>query len=204
LIARNNEGNKMVKISVASRTVYANIWLHLRSNLQSRDIEITSTWIDESGEGQTKSYEELSARCIEEIRRSDLFILYCKPGDLLKGALIEAGAALAFNIPVRCIGSCESLSRVFIKHRRWATFNNFESALKDLVEIKDNSSHIYLKQRQFDPEQQKHLSWQQCQHCGCSFHSGKYWFGGYQSLIEPPCNSMGKMDLDWLVNSNEI
>lgn len=204
MIIRNNAANKMINIYVASRTIYANLWLHLRSILQARGIEITSTWIEESGEGQTKSYEELSSRCIEEIRRSDCFLLFCRPGDHLKGALIEAGAALAFNIPVRCIGNCESLSRVFVKHRLWATFNGFESALKDIVDLGSNSSHKYINQRQFEPDEQKHLSWRQCQNCGCAFHTGKYWFGGYWSLTEPPCNPQGTMSIDWLINSKEI
>ena len=30
-------------------------------------------------------------------------------------------------------------------------------------------------------------SWQQCEHCGATFHSRRYWLAGFKSRVEPPC-----------------
>lgn len=90
---------------------------------------IISTWIDEAGPGQTVDKAELAQRCIEEVKASDLFVLFCKPGEHLKGALVELGAALAYNKEVRCVGNCASLSPVFINHKLWRWFPSVELAL---------------------------------------------------------------------------
>jgi hypothetical protein len=103
------------KIYTASKVKHAPMWRDLRS----RGAEIVSTWIDEAGEGETADYADLSLRCLAEVVRADCVILYCEPGDVLKGALIEVGAALAVSRPVFCVGECESLSRVFSRHPLW-------------------------------------------------------------------------------------
>ena len=102
-------------IYTASKTTHAEKWRRLRA----RGHDIISTWIDEAGEGQSADYAELAQRCIDEAAAADITILYCQPGEILKGALLEAGAALAAGKEVRCVGDCESISRVFRKHPRW-------------------------------------------------------------------------------------
>lgn len=67
------------------------MWLELRA----AGFPITSTWIDESGPGQTASMAKLWVRIADEIRRSVGVVLYVERADLpLKGALIECGIAL--------------------------------------------------------------------------------------------------------------
>ena len=110
-------------IYVASKTKYAEMWRLLRAHMQ-----INSTWIDEAGEGQTASYSELATRCLNEVEKSCAVVLYCKPGDVLKGALIEVGAALALGIPVYCVGACDSLSRVFVRHPLWRKCSSLHDA----------------------------------------------------------------------------
>jgi hypothetical protein len=110
-------------IYVASKTQHAEMWRLLREHMH-----IHASWIDEAGEGQTASYAELSVRCLEEIKQAAAFVLYCNPDDLLKGALIEVGAALAFGIPVYCVGDCSSLSRVFKQHPLWHTCPSLHEA----------------------------------------------------------------------------
>jgi nucleoside 2-deoxyribosyltransferase len=113
------------KFYVASKVKHAPMWLEIRS--QGR--QITSTWIDEAGEGQSADYSELSRRCIMEIEAADVVILYCEAGEILKGAMIEAGAALAFGKPVHCVGTCDSLSRVFNRHPLWRRCRNIDEAI---------------------------------------------------------------------------
>ncbi len=65
---------------------------------------IISTWIDEAGEGETKSLAELWHRIEHEIRGSRGLILYAEPSDFpLKGAYLEAGIAIGAGKPVAVV-----------------------------------------------------------------------------------------------------
>jgi hypothetical protein len=116
------------RIYVASRTIHASKWLQLREE----GVPIVSTWIDEAGVGQSRSLSDLAKRCIDEAASCTHFILYCERGELLKGALLECGAALANNRPVYCIGHCSSISRVFENHPCWHSCDSLEDALSYL------------------------------------------------------------------------
>jgi uncharacterized FlaG/YvyC family protein len=110
-------GNKR-GIYTASKVKHAAIWRHYRD----QGFPIISTWIDEAEEGESSSYEELSVRCIEEAKSAQILMLFCEDEEILKGALIEAGAALASNVQIACIGDCPSLSRVFKEHPLWKEY----------------------------------------------------------------------------------
>ena len=73
-------------------------WRHLR------DVEgwhVIASWIDEAGEGQTEDFSELWVRIETEIKSAERLILYVENDDFpLKGALIEAGIALAAGVPI--------------------------------------------------------------------------------------------------------
>ena len=90
----------MIKVYAASRASIPErpaMWLDLRS----RGANILSSWIDESGEGETKCFTELWNRIEGEIREADRLVLYVQPEDFpLKGALVEVGMALAMSKPV--------------------------------------------------------------------------------------------------------
>ena len=74
------------------------MWRALRDE---RGVDITSSWIDEAGEGKTHDFTELWARIQDEMARSAALILYATPEDFpLKGALVEAGMALMWGLPV--------------------------------------------------------------------------------------------------------
>lgn len=65
---------------------------------RSAGVHITSTWIDEDGEGQTNDLSELWMRIVAEVAVSDRLVLYAEPDDFpLKGALIEVGVALGLG-----------------------------------------------------------------------------------------------------------
>jgi nucleoside 2-deoxyribosyltransferase len=84
-----------MRVYVASKVKHAEMWRLLRVRMG-----IVSTWIDEAGEGQTENYTELAQRCLREVQDSDAVVLFCEPREVLKGALLEVGAALAYGIPV--------------------------------------------------------------------------------------------------------
>ncbi|WP_019653985.1 hypothetical protein [Variovorax atrisoli] len=69
--------------------------------LREKGWPIISTWIDESGEGETRSYAELWQRIHAEIAASAGVLLYAEAEDFpLKGALVECGIALGMGKPV--------------------------------------------------------------------------------------------------------
>lgn len=114
-----------VRIYTASKVKHAAVWRKLRDG----GVPINSTWIDEAGEGDSSDLVDLASRCINEARSASAIVLYCEPGELLKGALFEAGAALAAGVPVFCVGTCDSLSKTFNRHPLWHTAESVEVAI---------------------------------------------------------------------------
>lgn len=88
---------KLRPVYVASRasvSARGRMW----RNLRSQGVPITSSWIDEDGEGQTADLSDLWKRITNEIRAADYLILYAEADDFpLKGAFIEAGIALGMG-----------------------------------------------------------------------------------------------------------
>lgn len=79
-------------IYIASRTRHASRWRSLRAS----GVPIISTWIYESGEGETSDWAELWERCVREASSCRGLILFAEPpeDDCLSGALVEVGVAL--------------------------------------------------------------------------------------------------------------
>lgn len=90
-------GKKLYVASRASLPQRSAMWRYLRES----GLAITSTWIDESGEGQTSNFGELWLRIASEIQAADALVLYAYTADFpLKGALVEVGIALGMGKPV--------------------------------------------------------------------------------------------------------
>ncbi|REJ98752.1 MAG: hypothetical protein DWQ35_00435 [Planctomycetota bacterium] len=87
-------------IYLASKMRHAAKWRELRD----QGLPVICTWIDEAGEGESASLEDLWLRCIGEASNAACVILYAEPDDVLKGAFIEVGAALSSGVPVYVIG----------------------------------------------------------------------------------------------------
>lgn len=89
---------KFYVISRASIPSRVEMWKSLRD---TRGVSIISTWIDEAEPGATADLSELWMRIAEEISNADRILFYVEPDDFpLKGALIEAGIAIALNKPI--------------------------------------------------------------------------------------------------------
>lgn len=95
----------MVRVYIASKTRHANLWIKLRHD----GINIISTWIDESGVGETVDKKELAVRCIKEASDCDVCLVYAEEGEVLKGAYCEMGAALANGKPVLVVGDLDTI-----------------------------------------------------------------------------------------------
>lgn len=89
-----------MRIYTASKTQHAAKW----KELKRLGYNIISTWINEAGPGETSDFTDLWVRCIEEATYADALLVYREPGEVLKGAFVETGAALANKTPVFAIG----------------------------------------------------------------------------------------------------
>ncbi len=119
------EAAARVGIYVASKTAHAMMWRTYRLN----GWPIISTWIDEAGVGESASLEDLWRRCIDEAKGARAVLLYREPGEVLKGAFVEAGAALANGVPVHAVG-CGEFS--FVNHRLVTQHATLDDALRAL------------------------------------------------------------------------
>lgn len=108
----------MSGIYVASKAKYGYMWLNYRDN---ENVPIISTWINEYKSGDTSDFSNLWLRCINEASSCSLLVLYAQPNDLLKGALVEVGAALAHDIPVILVG----------ENTAWRTFHHHPLVTKE-------------------------------------------------------------------------
>lgn len=124
VIRRRKTGDAM-RIYIASKTKHAARWVLLRR----LGAPIVSTWIDEAGDGASPDIPDLAMRCIREAATADRVVLYCEPGELHKGTLIEVGAALASGVPVYCVGWCDSMSDTFARHPLWHVAESVEAAI---------------------------------------------------------------------------
>lgn len=72
--------------------------------LRDKGWPIISTWIDESQAGATLDWPDLWDRCLSEVVSAEVCIVYMEPGEILKGAWVEVGAALAAGVHVIGVG----------------------------------------------------------------------------------------------------
>jgi hypothetical protein len=85
---------KFYAASRASLPERPEMWRRLRD----RGVLITSSWIDEAGEGESNCLTDLWDRISREIEDAEALLLYVETEDFpLKGALIEAGMALGMG-----------------------------------------------------------------------------------------------------------
>lgn len=120
-------------IYVASKIKHAHIWLKLKNE----GLPISSTWIYEAAKDASKDLMDLWCRCINEASKAEVLLAYCEPGDILKGALIEIGAALAHDVPVVLVGFEPKLT--FLNHPHCYEAPSLQEAIrwiKELLEAK--------------------------------------------------------------------
>jgi hypothetical protein len=103
---RPTRKDRRMTIYIASKTRHAERWRALRDG----GCPIISTWIDEAGPGETDDMGDLWRRCVSEASLADVTVVYSEPDDVLKGALVEVGAALASGRKVVVVGTGPSIS----------------------------------------------------------------------------------------------
>jgi hypothetical protein len=158
-------------IYTASKTVHAQKWRAMRED----GWPIISTWIDEAGPGESASLSDLWYRCIGEAAGADVVLLYREPDEVLKGAFIETGAALACGVPVHAIG-CAEFS--FVNHQLVHRHDTLASALDALAQfsparaaVSTTDTRPYNCRHRAQDEGRSHPR-SSCSHCGKTITTG--------------------------------
>ena len=119
------------KIYMASKVKHFQKWIDLRNEGH----DIVSTWIDEAGEGQTKDKKELCSRVINEITKCNFMVVYVEDGEFLKGALIEMGLAMSFDIPIMMVGRVLKTDSVFTHYHSIYQCSSINDGLQKIEKI---------------------------------------------------------------------
>lgn len=123
----------MSSIYIASKAKHGERWKALRAE----GMPIISTWIDECGDGETSDWSDLWVRSIIEASSASALIVYNEPGERMKGALSEIGAALAGGVPVYWVGpdsDPEGKEYTVIRHPNVSQCESLEQAIRIALE----------------------------------------------------------------------
>lgn len=119
----------MLRVYPASKVKHAQKWLDLHAN--DPDFFFHARWLKAS---KTESnfndiaFERLWGMCQEDVENADVILAYAEKGDVLKGAFVEVGMALAYGVKVVEIG-CEGS---WVNHEGVTRFETLEEALDSL------------------------------------------------------------------------
>ena len=96
----------MYRVYFASKLHHADRWRLLSAT--SRHVHAHARWLHHAMIG-TKETEgrEFWLQDEQDVRDADFVIVYAEPGEHLRGALVEAGMALAYGVPVIVVGEHE-------------------------------------------------------------------------------------------------
>lgn len=118
-------------IYIASRSRHAARWRTLRDHA---GLPILSTWIDRVAGVGHDEWNDLWQCCLEEASLAHTLILFAEDGDILRGALLEVGAALALGRRVIYVGPDSVLADVVRFSRRIERADSLEEAFAMAVE----------------------------------------------------------------------
>lgn len=117
-------------IYIASKLKHMNKWHKLRD----KGVQFICTWIDEPEYINKHSPElgDLWKRYIEEASKAKALIAYLEPGEIMKGALVEIGAALGHNVPVFLVGEFDGTWQLHPLCKKCDTINK---ALEEIAKL---------------------------------------------------------------------
>ena len=125
------------RVYVSSKVRHASMWKDYRD---SSRYDIISSWIDRpTSDIDPDVFSSMWSDFIDECADCDYLILYKAADDtLLKGAVVEFGAALAGGAEVFLVGDVPEIGTA-IYHPRVSTFSSLESAFDHLASKHDRS-----------------------------------------------------------------
>jgi hypothetical protein len=116
----------MLQVYTASKLHHAWMWRRLRATWA--DVDHTAQWVDDFINGRPEGSPEeaisvalaqrIWAICEADVRRSDVVLAYAESDDILRGALIETGMAIAWGKRVICCGDTNNPTWGTWRHHR--------------------------------------------------------------------------------------
>lgn len=116
-------------IYVVSKVRHAEMWRVMRE----RGLPIISSWIDDGLEAEI-DFSEAWPRYLTEAAEASFVIVYAQPDEILKGGLLELGAALAQGAHAFIVGDIAAL-RTVRYHRRMRRALSVQHAVTQIQEI---------------------------------------------------------------------
>lgn len=101
----------MIKVYIASKLKYAKLFRNYRIQWKADKIDLHARWFDQAHIEQNShaSPEDFHIFWLvdeEDVKTSQALIIYGEKDDKLRGALVEAGIAIASGLLVIVIGDC--------------------------------------------------------------------------------------------------
>lgn len=117
-----------MSIYIASKAKHRPQWRDFRS----MGVPIISRWIDVPDEHLDRElppgfdFDRLWTQCLEDVTRADITVVYVEEGEVLKGAILEVGAALSLRRPVIACGPMSAFlaNGTWIYHPGISTINH--------------------------------------------------------------------------------
>lgn len=100
--------------------------------LRTQGVPIISSWIDD-GEETSINFAEAWPRYLAEASRASNMLVYLEHGDILKGGLVEVGAALASGVEVVIIGDPSHQFRTLKDHPNVFLAQSIQDFLPNLM-----------------------------------------------------------------------
>jgi hypothetical protein len=123
-------GRRGSHIYVASKTKHARMWRDMRAS----GVPIGSSWLDADATGTTE--DDMSVmwpHYLHDVATSRVVVAYHAPGETMKGALVELGAALVLNIPVYAVGIGDEYT--IVRHPLVRRFDTAEEAIEAATKL---------------------------------------------------------------------
>jgi nucleoside 2-deoxyribosyltransferase len=125
----------MIRVYTASKLKHAALWRRLCDC--NAGIYLHARWLKHNKIGTLDSPENASEFWLQDeqdVKDADAVLVYAEGSDHLRGALVEAGMALAFGVPVFVVGDHEDYG-TWRYHPGVRIVKNFDYAIAALAEI---------------------------------------------------------------------
>jgi nucleoside 2-deoxyribosyltransferase len=128
-----------MKVYLAGKLTSAAFFAHVREKIKPNGIEVTSRWIDHALAGRPESEaREFWQEDLEDVAKADALICYAADTtEILRGALVETGAALALGKYVCAVGPENPSFGTWQHHPRVVRYLTMAGAVSFLLSVKE-------------------------------------------------------------------
>ena len=130
----------MIRIYTASKLRHGHMWRKICDNRS--DVILHARWLKHIPIGTPDDPMNAPAFWLQDqqdIRDSDAVLVYAEPTDMLRGALVEVGMALAYGVPVIVVGDHEDYGTW-----RWHPLVHWAPDIDAAIALAKTFKHRYM------------------------------------------------------------